>query len=136
MYFDLTGMLFDGRHIAPSCCGCHGRADYRLHGTKDLFGILASDGILLPAGPTRRARGRDGWYNTSCDDIGRALCYAAEHRIGSYTYRPVLEVDCQCFNSVPGAAWTYTKRQCRRYEIAGVYLVPTWYESVKNVEQF
>ena len=123
MYFDFSDMLHSG--VDLPCCDHQGKRGERLHGTKDLWGILASDGVLKPARPWRRANNCDGWYHVPLRDMDRALMYAGHHQIGQCKYRVIVHVDCRCFNRVKGRKWHYTRRGCLRYEVIGAYFVPS-----------
>ena len=119
--FDVRGLLHDGLSLPD--CGHPGKAnaehggDVVYHGTKDLVGILQSNGVFRDAINT--AENKQGWYhgNFFC-----ALQYAHPMRLGCACYRPVLKVRTNCWNVCK--TWGYTKSGCVRYSIEQIILVP------------
>ena len=126
LLLNLTGLLHDGRRFGQGQhCSCDGRSGIRYHGTSDLPGLLSSNGVLLPA--TRTSRGKQGWYSFPADGASssfrRALQYSRPHPLGRCMCRVVLKVAAECYNTVPGTDWHYTKTACRRYSIIEAYVV-------------
>jgi hypothetical protein len=117
--FDCTGLLFDGLELD---CGHHGGLangviHVRYHGTKDLEGILRSDGVLNES--VNNCAGKRGWYHT--ESLSMAYGYSA--CVGGF--RPILKLGCGCFNSCGGQrTWAYTRHDCRRYAIVDIILLP------------
>jgi len=118
--FDVRGLLHDG--ISLPACGHGGKAkaggSIVYHGTKDLVGILQSNGVLHDA--TKTADYKQGWYHA--EDFMTALQYAHPMRLGCAAYRPVLQVRTNCWNVCK--SWGYTKSGCMRYSIEQIILVP------------
>jgi len=118
--FNCEGMLFDGLDIPNCSCGGERLAKtYPIvfHGTKDLYGILASNGVLTEAINT--ADYKMGWYHST--NFKTAIWYADQVRMGRSSWKPVLKVKTKCWNRCRD--WGYTKTLCKRYSIHKVYLV-------------
>jgi hypothetical protein len=119
--FDIRGLLHDGLSLPD--CGHLGKAkaehggDMVYHGTKDLFGVLQSNGVLRDAINT--ADGKKGWYH---GDFMTALQYAHPIRLGRASYKPVLKVRTNCWNVCK--SWGYTKSGCVRYSMEQIIMAP------------
>jgi len=118
--FNCEGMLFDGLGL-PNCkCGGKKLADQYpivFHGTKDLHGILASNGVMNEAINT--ADHKMGWYHST--NFKTARWYAEPARMGHSFWKPVLQFRSKCWNRC--RAWGYTKTLCKRYSVHKVYLL-------------
>ena len=120
LYFCLRGLLYDG--TSSDACWHQGFSGMVHHGTKDYKSVLAWGGILCWAQNT--AAGCHGWYCFDARQAGcirRALGYAAVERIGHGDWRAVFDIECRCYNRVPGRDWYYCR--CNRYTIVGIRLV-------------
>jgi len=117
--FSVSNMLYDGLHLPD--CGHGGKAltegKWVYHGTKNLPGILQSNGVMLDAINT--ADGKQGWYH---GQFKCALYYAHPMLLGREWYKPVLKVRADCWNKCK--TWGYTKSGCMRYSITEIILVP------------
>ena len=134
--FDLSDMLYSGTHLRPSACRCLGNSGVRLHGTKDLLGILQDKGVMKASRLRhRQIESKEGFYHCEPEDYERALRYSRPQQIGEYFYRPVLIIDCRCYNSFKGKrAWRYTKSKCKRYEIVGLLLFPDGHKAIHDIK--
>lgn len=119
--FNCEGMLFDGLGLPEcSCNGLLAKEDPMVfHGTKDLYGVLASDGIMRESSPANSADGKIGWYHST--NFKTALGYASKMQLGRSFWQPVLQVKSKCWNRV--RSWGYTKKLCKRYSVHKIYLV-------------
>ena len=123
--FDCTGLLFDGLELD---CGHHGGlADgvihLRYHGTKDLEGILRSNGVLNES--VNNCAGKRGWYHTASLPMAYDYSSCISGFRPSLRLRPVLKLAVGCFHSVGGQRkWAYTRHDCRRYAIVDIILIP------------
>ena len=128
LHLNLTDVLHDGRCFGKGpWCNCNGKSGRRFHGTSDLVGVVSDNGVMKKA--VRTARDKQGWYSFPAKEgawFERALMYSRPQRVGSHAsheWRVVLEVDVECYNTVPGTDLHYTKDACRRYSIVGAYIV-------------
>ena len=120
--FNCEGMLFDGLGLPEcSCKGWLAKKDPTVfHGTKDLYGILASNGIMRASVHwSNTAEGKIGWYHST--NFKTALSYARKVQLGRSFWQPVLQATSKCWNRV--RTWGYTKKLCKRYSIHKIYLV-------------
>lgn len=117
--FDCEGMLFDGLGLPE--CSCVGDLAKNnpivFHGTKDLCGILSSNGVMREA--TNTADHKVGWYHST--NFQTARWYAGQMELGRGFWQPVLQIKSKCWNRC--RSWGYTKKSCKRYSVRKIYLV-------------
>ena len=119
--FNCIHMLFDG--LGMPDCKHGGKAkggQDRYHGTKDLQGVLASNGVFTAA--TNTCLGKRGWFHT--EHLSMALGYANSMHLGRARFKPIFKVHCMCFNALGQRQWHYTKHDCKRYAVQQIILVP------------
>ena len=118
--FNCAGMLFNGTDTPDCGHGGPMPGGYEtFHGTKDLAGILSTNGVLSRA--KRTAGGKIGWY--SSQKFPTALWYSHELQFGRAKFRPILKIRAKCILRIK--SWFYTPADCKRYEIKEVILVPS-----------
>ena len=116
----LRGLTFDGRDLSDCSHGgqtCDDR--FRFHGTRDLAGILQTNGIQAPR-PADTGRELDkfrGWYHFEAALWSECIQYAHPQRCWGMneTSRVVLIYECRCRNACGGRRWRRTQWSCRRY---------------------
>ena len=117
--FNCEGMLFDGLGLPECSCGGVLAKKYPIvfHGTKDLYGILASYGVMKEARNT--ADHKIGWFHST--NFETARWYARQMELGRSFWQPVLQINSKCWNRCK--SWGYTKKPCKRYSVRKIYLV-------------
>ena len=124
---DVRSVFHNGLNLPE--CGHGGRSGMFWHGTANLHGIVANNGVLTDA--VRTLRGIQGFWTAL--DPRVAMQYASEWQVDNHTWRCLLHIESRCANRGRAGqpAYYVTRSGCLRYTIDTIYLVPA--ESVRDV---